>query len=151
MSSTVTNKIKGIVWDEDTVEALRQTLLRYGLTEGEDFHVSTKSDHTLTDFQYRPKTYEPPVRVWIEKPAVGKVSGGKPTASNQVGFRESDGNLLIVNNQFDSGTTFTPEFVKGFTEIIKIEKIKVQARKQGYSTFVERKNKAGRPQLFVQQ
>lgn len=147
MSHTVRNKVKGVKFHVPSIVAALQ---RMGLTLNVDFFVSEQADHSIVDFQSHVKSYEAPVQVWIAKHAVAKAAGTKSTASNEVGFRaDENGNLEIVNNNYDSSYNFTPIVIKKFTEFVKIEGVKIAARKKGHTKFVE-KVVNGKLKLFAQ-
>jgi len=147
VSHTVRNKVKGVKFHAPSITAALQ---RMGLTLNVDFFVSEKADHSIVNWRRVKKTNEPPVQIWIAKHAVCKAAGTNNSASNEVGFRaDKNGNLEIVNNEYDSENNFTPPVIKKFTDFVKVEGTKIVARKKGHTKFVEKMVK-GKLKLFVQ-
>lgn len=149
MSHTLKTKFKGVRFQ---LKAVGRALERMGYVHGKDFFFSENCDHHLVDYANHRRTNEEPVQMWIDRNSVKSAANPNHVAggSNEIGFRAGpNGELVLVNNKYDSGNTFTPAVVREFTQLVKIEMTKAEAIKRGHKKFVEVRKK-GKIRLYVQ-
>lgn len=137
MSHTIEGKANNIRFH---VPAICAALERMGYEQGVDFHTSQACDHHIVDYHGSRRMNEPPVQVWIDRKRVKRANNPKKRApaSNEIGFRaDTDGKLIIVNNQYDSNATFTPAVVNEFKQFVRVEGAKIEARRRGHQNIQE--------------